>query len=110
MDAEFVRVVERALKTYGEELVDHKRGLNALGGSLLTETRKTIAVERLVLALAAVVARNADDPLRTLDEVRRYATGPLKADELPEAQEHLEQLLAKLEAFAAALPPGPADG
>ena len=66
------------------------------------------AVERLAMATAAMAAATAVDRVAWCDQLRRLALDPIRLTEAEDGfarmAEHLERGLAKVEAYAVALP------
>lgn len=82
--------LERVVKNLDE-------GVTAAHGGLLDETRQTHALKRVLMAVTALAARDAADPLKFTDEVRFLALAPLAGEDLADTREMIELILSKVE-------------
>lgn len=72
-------------------------GVTAAHHGLLEETRQNHALKRVLMAVTALAARDAPDPLRFTDEVRTLALKPMTDAALDETRERIETILSKIE-------------
>ena len=91
--------VQRRLDAQDREIGNLHEGLAAAHEGLLDEARQGIAQRRLIMAMAAVSAKSAGDPLLWLDEVRTLAFRTIGSDVMAETREILETTLTHVEAF-----------
>ncbi|MGN6062857.1 hypothetical protein [Brevundimonas diminuta] len=87
----------RRLDRLEREVRDLSEGVTSAHYEILQETRKNHALSRVLMAVTALAARDAPDPLRFTDEVRTLALEPMTDAELDETRERIETILSKVE-------------
>jgi hypothetical protein len=97
MTPDAVLTIEKALETHGRLITAQGERLNQLARMVMDDARERHALERVLQALAAQVAADAQDPLKFLDEVRTKALAPMASVDLTDAREAIERVLAKVE-------------
>ncbi len=98
----FRQAVEAAIARQNRQILEHERRTVELARLIQTNHGEAMAAERLLMTLAALVARREPDPLAFCEQLREIAL-----DGMPKAQtagieagrEALERALSKIEAF-----------
>ncbi len=78
-------------------MIDINERMLTTARALQAETRENHALGRLLMSVTALAARDAEDPLKFMDEVRTMALGPLVDEDLVDTRERIELLLSKVE-------------
>lgn len=92
-----MQTLEQRVAQLEWHVIDINKRMLTAAVALQTETRENHALNRLLMSVTALAARDAADPLKFMDEVRTMALGPLTDADLADTRERIELVLSKVE-------------